>query len=329
MSAIGDNKLMAVAPDCKSVVINGKSGYTRDNSSWIVGRLVRDFHYWKDHEVQTTTDKILDEKWGERKKNDTNEPRPVQAGLTVSIYEPRELMIPGKVERDVIYWIGLPVILLQLGVAAIPCGLYGDWGILLITFCGNLLAICTGLLSQWKQEKWACRTKAKQSFVLTKGNGSQHAIAILGNGKGFDFEDLASGQNSNTLPVTNCTTRLKVFSLACLWVLLLVTAAGLKKNTWFLLAVGAIGVLQNIYVAGAQRNPNNFGIPLRFVTVFGNVKVMETLLEVESNYKDLGRSMIGTFFPGPLRADETARWDALKAKWAEKSKKEENGATQH
>lgn len=236
-------------------------------------------------------------------------------------------MFPGKVKRDMIYSIGLPVILLQLGIAALPFGLYGDWGILLVTFCGNLLATCTGLLTQWKEEKWACRTKAKQSFILTKGNGSQHAIAILGNGKELDSEDLASGQSNNTLPVTNGTARLNVLLLACLWILLLVTAAGLKNNTWFLLAVGGLGILQNIYVAGAQRYPENFGIPLTYVTVFGNVKAMETLLEVESHYKDLGRSMMGTFFPGSLRADELARWDALKVMWAEKSSKETDEVT--
>ena len=39
----GENKLMPPTPDCASKVINGKNGYVRDNSSWIVRRLVRDF----------------------------------------------------------------------------------------------------------------------------------------------------------------------------------------------------------------------------------------------------------------------------------------------
>ena len=302
---------MAVAPDCKCIVINGKSGYAKENSSWIIGRMVRDFHYWKHKEIQAETDKVVDEKWVQRKKIDANESRPLQAGLVVSIYMPSRPMIPGEARRDLLYWIGLPVMILQVGIAAIPCGVSGDWGILLITVCGTLLAIWTGSLSQWKDEKWACRTNTRQNFVLTRGNGSQHAIVILGDGRGFDFEDLASGPSNGVLPVSSGLTRLNVLLLACLWILLLITAAGLKTNTWFLLAVGGIGILQNIYVAGAQRSPESFGVPLEYVRVFANVKAMETLLEVESQYKNLGRSMLDTFFPGKLRADEKARWDAF------------------
>jgi hypothetical protein len=32
--------------------------------------------------------------------------------------------------------------------------------------------------------------------ITSRGNGSQHAIIILGEGKGFDFEDLAAGQTN-------------------------------------------------------------------------------------------------------------------------------------
>lgn len=31
-------------------------------------------------------------------------------------------------------------------------------------------------------------------YVLTKGNGAQYAIVILGNGRGPNLEDLAAGQ---------------------------------------------------------------------------------------------------------------------------------------
>jgi hypothetical protein len=93
--------------------------------------------------------------------------------------------------------------------------------------------------------------------------------------------------------------------------LLLVTAAGLKTNTWFLLAVGGIGIAHNIFVAGANRRPENFGIPIDFVQVIGHPKAMRTLLELESKYKGLGKSLLAEFFPGGIRAHETQQWDEL------------------
>ena len=321
VSAVGENKLMALDPDCKCKVIHGQSGYAKDNSSWIIGRIVRDFPYWSHPDVKAKTVQVLRDRQKELQVKDHNAKLPPIAGLVVSIYEPNSAVKAGRVERDLVYWIGIPVMVFQLGIAAIPCGLFGDWGILLITGCGIALSLATGLLPQWAKEKWACRPRAKDSFILTRGNGAQHAIVVFGNGHGFNLEDLASGQ-SNTLVATNIWTRIALLALATLWILLLITAAGQKSNAWFLLAVGGIGILQNIYVAGAQRSPENFGVPLKYVTVFGNASVMETLVQVEEQYKDVGRSMLGEFFPGDLREHEKTRWEALKKEWARKAAEE-------
>jgi len=35
-------------PDCSCKIINGETGYVRDNTSWVIGRIVRDFEYWVD-----------------------------------------------------------------------------------------------------------------------------------------------------------------------------------------------------------------------------------------------------------------------------------------
>ncbi|MCJ1475822.1 hypothetical protein MMC13_004486 [Lambiella insularis] len=321
VSAVGENKLIALDPDCKCKVIHGQSGYIKDNSSWIIGRIVRDFPYWRHPKVEAKTVQVLSEKQEELRAKDPNAKLPSIAGLVVSFYKPNSTVKAGRVERDLVYWIGIPVMGFQLGVAAIPCGLFGDWGILLITGCGIALSLATGLLPQWAKEKWACRTNARHSFILTRGNGAQHAIVVLGNGHGFDLEDLASGQ-TNTLVATNTWTRTALLALATLWILLLITAAGQKTNTWFLLAVGGIGILQNIYVAGAQRSPENFGIPLEYITVFGHASVMETLFQVEEQYKDIGHALLGEFFPGELREHEKTRWEGLKKTWAEKEAEE-------
>jgi len=308
VSAFGENKLIIQDPDCKCKIIHGKSGYARDNSSWILGRIMRDFEKWTNPATKEKTEKVLEERWKELKKEKPDAKRPTRASLVVTIYQPSTKEPAGLAKRDWIYWSGVVMMVVQLGVASIPCGLFGDWGILMITAAGTGLAIITGLLPQWKKEKWACRPESRDSYVLTRGNGAQHAIVILGNKRGLNLEDLASGQ-SNIEVTTNTGTRIALFVLSTLWILLLITAAGVKNNTWFLLAVGGLGIVHNVFVAGWKRRPENFGIPLEYVGVYGETKVMETLFAVEKDYPHLGRSMRDEFFPGRLRPDEITRWE--------------------
>ncbi|KAJ6436663.1 STE/STE20 protein kinase [Purpureocillium lavendulum] len=215
--------------------------------------------------------------------------------------------------------------ILQLGISVIPLAFFGDWGVFAITFFGNLLSIATGLLPQWKAEKWACRKDSTKTYVMTRGNGAQHAIVILGNGRGLNLEDLASGQ-SNIEVATNKFTRFALLALFLLWIMLLITAAGLKENSWFLLAVGAVGIVQNAHVAGHPRKPENYGIPLDFVQVVGHAKVMDTLLDLESNYEHVGRAILPEFFPGRLTAAEKVRWEVVRQSHRQAHCSEESNA---
>lgn len=235
---------------------------------------------------------------------------PRQAGLCVSIYKAGYAR-RGYPGYDRIYFLGFGSSIAQLGIAAIPCGVFGDWGILLVTVSGILLSFATGSISQWSKEKWACREQpSEKTVILTRGNGSQHAIVVIGNGKGLDLEDLAAGPTNLDVSASR-STRIAITFLAALWILLLITAAGIKENTWFLLAIGGLGILQNIYVAGRARAPEAFGIPLQFCEVIGEPKVMDTLFAVEEAYPRLGKSMLATFFPGELRKEEVVRWEEL------------------
>ncbi|KAI9167880.1 hypothetical protein HJFPF1_04021 [Paramyrothecium foliicola] len=315
VSAVGENKLMPPAPDCRCKVINGKNGSIIENSSWILGRIVRDFEDWTSPATKQKLDTVLEEKWKVLREHDAGAKRPKRAGLVITIYEPSTNVRAGVPKKDAIYWSGVFVMILQLALAAIPFGIHGNWGILMITAAGIGLALLTGTLPQWKKEKWACRSKSKVPYVLTRGNGSQHAIVILGNQKGLNLEDLATGQN-NMNTTTNSLTRLSVLTLCISWVLLLITAAGLKENTWFLLAVGGIGMFHNIAVAGWSRRPESFGIPLEFVKVVGDHKAMPALFELEELYPGIGRSMRDEFFPGTLTPAEIQKWEKLAEKAA-------------
>ncbi|KAJ9643884.1 hypothetical protein H2199_003750 [Coniosporium tulheliwenetii] len=313
VSAIGENKLMPL-PDCACKVINGRTGYVRDNSSWIIGRIVRDFESWmddgkRDGRIRTHLRGMLDQRWekdklaAENKKAGSGKDvaRPSQAGLCVSIYK-ADRARPGYPGYDLVYFIGFATTVFQLGIAAIPCGMFGDWGIFLVTTSGILLSFATGSISQWSKEKWACRRNSGKTVILTRGNGSQHAVVIIGDGKGLDLEDLAAGP-TNVDVSASYTTRIAVTLLAAFWILLLITAAGIKQNTWFLLAIGGIGILQNIFAF-----PEAFGVPLIFDNVIGEPKVMDTLFAVEKAYPRLGKSMLDTFFPGKLRPKEEKKW---------------------
>ncbi|KAM5349011.1 hypothetical protein ACJ41O_008834 [Fusarium nematophilum] len=324
VSAIGENKLMPPA-DFPCLVINGETGYVRDNHSWIIGRMVRDFDSWMDKQpreqelpasspspnpVKDCVKKIINEKWEELKKRPKEEGKsgpdpPPKAGLCVPVYEAQEPIksYPGY---DAPYFAGFLTCIIQVGVAAIPCGIFGDWSILAVTAAGIVLSFASGALSQWSEEKWACRINTDKSFVLTRGNGSQHAIVIQGAGVGLDLEDLAA---ADTGAFAERGTRLIVVALCFLWILLLITASGIRQNTWFLLAVGAMGMLHNMYVAGTSRPPEAFGVPLKFVKVIGKPKVMDALLKVEGDYPRLGKSILPIFFPGQLREDEQEKWD--------------------
>ncbi|KAJ5163385.1 uncharacterized protein N7500_005215 [Penicillium coprophilum] len=338
VAVVGEKKLMPPA-DFPCKVINGETGYIRDNRSWIIGRLVRDFDNWMDKQprvhaqpnvtpdsnpkpVQKCVQEITDAKWKVlkeiAKEKKAARARAAAAQRAIKSY-------PGY---DAPYITGILTTIVQLGISAIPFGLSGNWGIFLVTAAGIVLSFSTGALSQWSKEKWACRSSTTKTFVLTPGNGSQHAIVIQSNGTGFDLEDLAANDPGM---VASYKTRVTITALGAMWIILLITAAGIQQDTWFLLAVGALGILQNVYAAGVSRLPMAFGVHLEFVEVIGESKVMDALFRVEHLYPCLGKSLLPVFFPGELDEQEQVKWkgfdDIAKLKRKSKKQKKERAAS--
>lgn len=228
-----------------------------------------------------------------------------RAGLCISVFEASPSAEAGVPIRDIYLFSGYAVALVQLGIAAIPWGVWGQWEIFAITAGGTILAFTTGSLPRWKVERWNCRRNSKKTFVLTRGNGSQHAIVVNGGGRGLDLEDLAtSGDAAGPLGSTGFAT----LGLTALWIALLVTVSGIKNYTWFLVAVGALGMIHTTVIAGAPRRPDWFGIPLQFRQVFAEPTVMDALKATEIKYPGLGRAMLLTFFPGGLRQEDDSWW---------------------
>ncbi|KAI1159423.1 hypothetical protein F5B18DRAFT_587337 [Nemania serpens] len=228
-SVVGEMRLMP-ASDCPSLTVNCANGFARKTNSWVLGRLLRD------HENAFPVDSRPAEDGGRAES------------LRIDIFH---LKPPIGPDRDFIWWCGWAVITVQIGIALAPWIRYGDWGILLITSAGTVLAMATCALPQWTEEKWAgCTLKREKVMCLTRGNGHQHIMVFIGVQGCWDLERLATGA-SDPRPETRWLFGL----LAVLWTFLLISVSGLREHTWFLVGVGGVGMLQNAFAAGTSRKP--------------------------------------------------------------------------
>ncbi|KAI9811952.1 MAG: hypothetical protein M1832_000657 [Thelocarpon impressellum] len=330
LAVVGDGKLMP-APDYPCKIINVNTGYTRENRSWLVGRLLRD---------------------DERPLRDN--------AMSVSIYDAtaRQQGVPverrrGPGRATIVGW---AVILIQLTLAAVPIVLDRDWAIFLITAIGTALALLTGTLPQWKAEKFACRTGTKKCVALTRGNGSRHVMLVRGNYRGLDLEDLSAGESPRTgrqwsryglatvkcrdesgriimvdgsgkaskdgawakkravligdTPVDFYLTCVASLALALCWVALLVQITGLTHNAWFLAIIGALGLAQNITIAGIRRSPTTHGVNLRLVERITGPLVLDVLMDLERLSPRAGKALMKEFFPNGMDEErgQRLRW---------------------
>ncbi|KAI4179049.1 MAG: hypothetical protein LQ346_007285 [Caloplaca aetnensis] len=314
-ASVGDAVLMPPA-EAPCLVFNAKSGHGRNNASWLIGRVFRDYESWMDTAVRARIAELLDERNHhlQQSSKGTAPPRPRQAGLCISVYAPSKSKRAGVPTHGLLYWTGLVVVLMQMVIAAVPFALSGDMSIRRITLGGTILALTTGSLSQWKAEKWACRRKSSDPYILTSGNGAQHVIMILGNGQGLHLEDLAAGKTRRS---SSISSRLYIAGVSFLWLCLLVFAAGLAQNTGYLLAIGSIGTLQNVFASSLSQNPSMLGVHLEFMEVVGETKVFAALKALEGKYKGAGQCLLREFFPGGLRPGEQEEWDTLTGRAAE------------
>lgn len=162
-----------------------------------------------------------------------------------------------------------------------------------------------------------CRRGSHGAYILTHGNGAQHAIVILGNGQGLNLEDLAmAGQFQGPRPTRGLRLCLAVISI--MWITLLITATGVQTDTWYLVAVGGIGMMHNLLVAGARQDPGALGVHLEFRDVVGRMETMEALIDLETKHARVGRCMLPIFFPGELLPQEKKRWHELDARAKQK-----------
>lgn len=309
--AVGNLKALP-DPDCPCIITRANSlPTTSANQSWLLGRLVRNHEYWR---VPLIKDAL---KSGRISDQDASrdfivkphaEPR--LKGLHVFIYRlVQSTPTDRSLSKDWPWFSGLITTIIQLGIAAIPAGLYGEWEILLITAGGTALAYATAHVSGYSPFLRSRALSGSAVFTLTEGNGSRTAIVFIKDeGIGVDLEYLTRvefTEGSQILRIVAASVQL-VF-----WVALLITVSGLKAHTWFMVAVGALGMMQNLVLAGAPRTPEALGIPVRLEEVVGLHKVMDTLLHLEAKVPYAGKALLPIYFPGRLREHEIERWEAF------------------
>jgi hypothetical protein len=202
-----------------------------------------------------------------------------------------------------------------------------------------------GALPQWRVEKHPGDDRSKKNSALMTGNESQDIMVIKGNGECLDLEKMAATEMSqsartweshpllssqvlgeekpkyhlNGRPCRRTHTFrniplgfwITVVVVACqfvLWLSLLIAVAVIRSHVWFLLGVGALGMLQNALVAATSREPEKRNLHLKKLEVILARKVMDGLMDLETTYEGFGEALRREFFPGKLREDEIEWW---------------------
>jgi hypothetical protein len=242
-AVLGDHRLMPV-PDTDIQVVNCENGYLRSNNSWILGRLLR--HYESCMEGTRRND--------QPPRNSTGE-----ISLLIEIFVAERVGDQGP-RPSITWWWSWVVIIIQQILAAIPWIVWGYWPPSMITMCGTFLALVTAAHPQWAAEKWPGKTLRStkiKPIALTRGNGQRYAMIVLSHDGAWDLETMASNQ-LHVYP----STRYSLAAIAMLWIMLLLTVTGLKQHTWFLVMIGSIGSVWQIYLAARSSQPVEFDINL-------------------------------------------------------------------
>lgn len=294
LSVVGSERLMPSPPAPSSIIFSTQHGYPRNNESWILNRILRDYEkLWMPVQAK------------EKLQNMLKTAKVPKTGLCITVFRASKAETAGVPRRDLYWFSGYVVAIFQLGIAAVPWATNGEWEIFLLTAVGTALAFITGSLPQWRKERWGCRRNSKKTFVLSDGNGAQHVLVVQGAGRSLDLEDLAATSEKNG----STWTTLIFATLATCWTVLLLAVSGIQSQSWILVAIGSVGMAHTVIIAGAPRRPAWFGIHLDYCEVFAEKKVMTALQAVETAFPGVGRSMLSVFFPGPLREEELQWWN--------------------
>lgn len=196
------------APDSPCLVINARSGYVRETRGWILGMILRDFEVWMDNghpdgAFRRQLNRMRDQRWEEARNGASREhpgasesiPHPSKAGLCVSVFDAAQAW-PGYPGYDPLYYMGIGMAVLQLGIAAIPLGIWGDWGVLLVNTSMIILSL--------------------EQLVFLSGNRRSGLVGTIPTNPSFSL--VATGLNTLSLSLAQVRGLTWKTSLAGLWI---------------------------------------------------------------------------------------------------------------
>ena len=261
-------------PDCNSILINARTGYARENKSWVLARLLQD--YSTRHRSSASLSVVF------------LRAIPTTSGRLAAINKT--------------FVISTALIVLQFVISYMPVVTQGSYAVFWLTLSGTVVAMATKSLPQWAAEKWAARPAQPRKDVvcLTKGNGQNVVLVIVNEGHGFNLEDHAAGR-----VVASSVTAPAICLLTLLSITHLLAVGALLSNFWYIFAVFALGTVQNMIIASAQLSPQELGLSLVEERVVEKNKVFATLQAAEDVEPYVGVSLLPVYFPGGLRDNET------------------------
>ncbi|KAK8041485.1 hypothetical protein PG994_014492 [Apiospora phragmitis] len=154
------------------VVVNLDTGYARESKSFVVDRLLRD----------------LEAREARRLASEDRD-----YSLKITVFEATGTRNgPTRFSWTYLHLVGALITLAQLGIAAIPLALKGDWSVFLITAVETAFVQWCGCLPEWTSEKLPSRQKSDALYALSSGNCAREIMIIIGCGKCLDLESLAA-----------------------------------------------------------------------------------------------------------------------------------------
>ena len=184
-----------------------------------------------------------------------------------------------------------------------------------ITLCGTSFAIITGTMPQWSEEKWPSAKLTNDKITcLTRGNGHRHIMVFIGISGSWDLEKMATGR-----PLTRSETRGIATVLPILWTCLLISVSGIKSHTWYLIGIGGMGMLQNLFAAATPRSSATANVHTtkfyRAPTIIGRWQPCDNDTDTKQDPEVAEDSLAAVRCMG-LRVAENFSWCSLQSSYA-------------
>ncbi|KAK8081148.1 hypothetical protein PG997_008966 [Apiospora hydei] len=182
---------------------------------------------------------------------------------------------------------------------------------------GTLLRLWRRSLSPWSVNAVPVHEPSESIYALTRGRNSRNIIVIVGNGycpKPKDVRSWERLRRPSPMWRAGCrwgfiATMVTYTSLSLIWMfsLAVIFMSVDALSLLSLLAVGAIRVSYNAWLAMLECTPAMLNISLRKLEEIVSDDAMDVLMDFEATYEK-ARPLLREFFPDGPRSEAERRW---------------------